>query len=216
MAATCAKKELRRTGNRPLGDQRGKERSGSRGRVQGWRAMQAAPHSVARPAARSGRPSGLTSPVRYAKTLGQLADHLVQRLARAADAAASMPSDRLAPVRFDPCDRIYGGVGDGGVAAIRVVMPPAARNGSRRAAAVEMIDRTSVRSHQQAATAKRGARSLPGRSQAGFTTKIPVVVDAQGLPVRLGLAQGRRMTDKPQTHCSMVSLRAQWCWLTSL
>src|SRR4029453_5699598 len=51
---------------------------------------------------------------------------------------------------------------------------------------IQMIDSTSVRVHQQAATAKRGAADhCLGRSRGGLTTKIHVVVDAKGLPTRL-------------------------------
>jgi transposase len=49
---------------------------------------------------------------------------------------------------------------------------------------IQMIDSTSVRVHQQAATAKRGgADHCLGRSRG--------VVDAQGLPIRLGLTAGQ-------------------------
>jgi len=48
---------------------------------------------------------------------------------------------------------------------------------------IQMIDSTSVRAHQQSATAKRrGADHCLGRSRGGLTTRIHVVVDAQGLP----------------------------------
>ena len=57
---------------------------------------------------------------------------------------------------------------------------------------IQMIDSTSVRAHQQAATAKRGsADHCLGRSRGGLTTKIHAVVDAQGLPIRLGLTAGQ-------------------------
>jgi transposase len=57
---------------------------------------------------------------------------------------------------------------------------------------IELIDSTSVRAHQQAATAKKGdADHCLGRSRGGLTTKIHAVVDAQGLPVRLGLTAGQ-------------------------
>ena len=57
---------------------------------------------------------------------------------------------------------------------------------------IQMIDSTSVRVHQQAATAKKGgADHCLGRSRGGLTTKIHVVVDAQGLPIRLGLTAGQ-------------------------
>lgn len=56
---------------------------------------------------------------------------------------------------------------------------------------IQMIDSTSVRAHQQAATAKGGGDHCLGRSRGGLTTKIHVVVDAQGLPIRLGLTAGQ-------------------------
>jgi transposase len=58
--------------------------------------------------------------------------------------------------------------------------------------AIQMIDSTSIRAHQQAATAKRGPDHFLGRSRGGLTTKIHVVVDAQELlPIRLGLTAGQ-------------------------
>ena len=59
---------------------------------------------------------------------------------------------------------------------------------------IQMIDSTSVRAHQQAATAKKGGADADhclGRSRGGLTTKIHAVVDAQGLPIRLGLTTGQ-------------------------
>jgi transposase len=57
---------------------------------------------------------------------------------------------------------------------------------------IQMIDSTSVRAHQQAATAKKGcADHYLGRSRGGLTTKIHVVVDSQGLPIRFGLTAGQ-------------------------
>lgn len=56
----------------------------------------------------------------------------------------------------------------------------------------QMIDSTSVRANQQAATAKRRSTDHGlGRSRGGLTTKIHVVVDAQGLPIRLALTAGQ-------------------------
>lgn len=63
--------------------------------------------------------------------------------------------------------------------------------------AIQMIDSTSIRAHQQAATAKGGADHFLGRSRGGLTTKIHVVVDAQGPPIRLGLTAG-------QTHDGQI------------
>ncbi|UAK23014.1 IS5 family transposase [Sphingomonas nostoxanthinifaciens] len=57
---------------------------------------------------------------------------------------------------------------------------------------IQMIDSTSVRAHQQAATGKKGDPDhCLGRSRGGLTTKIHAVVDAQGLPIRLGLTAGQ-------------------------
>ena len=64
---------------------------------------------------------------------------------------------------------------------------------------IQMIDSTSVRADQQATTAKRmGADHCLGRSRGGHTTKIHVVVDAQGLLIRLGLTAG-------QTHDGQIA-----------
>lgn len=63
--------------------------------------------------------------------------------------------------------------------------------------AIQMIDSTSIRAHQQAATAKGGPDHFLGRSRGGLTTKIHVVVDAQGPPIRLGLTAG-------QTHDGQI------------
>ena len=57
---------------------------------------------------------------------------------------------------------------------------------------IQMIDSTSIRAHQQAATAKKGGRDhCFGRSRGGLTTKVHAVVDRQGLPLRLGLTAGQ-------------------------
>jgi len=64
---------------------------------------------------------------------------------------------------------------------------------------IQMIDSTSVRVHQQAATAKRGIEIIVSVApRGGLTTKIHAVVDAQGLPIRLGLTAG-------QTHDGQVA-----------
>ena len=63
---------------------------------------------------------------------------------------------------------------------------------------IQMIDSASVRAHQQSATAKGGADHCLGRSRGGLTTKIHVVVDARGLPIRLGLTAG-------QTHDGQIA-----------
>ncbi|WP_411970574.1 MULTISPECIES: IS5 family transposase [Mesorhizobium] len=57
--------------------------------------------------------------------------------------------------------------------------------------AIQMIDSTSIRAHQQAATAKKGGQIIVSVSRSGLTTKIHVVDDAQGLPIRLGLTAGQ-------------------------
>ena len=57
-------------------------------------------------------------------------------------------------------------------------------------AAVQMIDTTIVRVHQHAACVARNKAQSMGRSRDGMTSKIHVVVDTNGLPVRLGLTAG--------------------------
>ena len=59
---------------------------------------------------------------------------------------------------------------------------------------IQMIDSTSVRAHQQAATAKKGAPRqivVSVAPEAGSRPKSTPVVDAQGLPIRLGLTTGQ-------------------------
>jgi transposase len=72
---------------------------------------------------------------------------------------------------------------------------------------IQMIDSTSVRARQQAATAKRGsADHCLGRSRGGLTTKIHAVLDAQALPIRLGLTLGKRTTARSPTSFSISSV----------
>lgn len=55
-----------------------------------------------------------------------------------------------------------------------------------------MLDSTMVRVHQQAASAKRGASTQAlGRSRGGLTSKIHMVADAQGRPLRFILTAGQ-------------------------
>ncbi|MEO1211863.1 MAG: IS5 family transposase [Cyanobacteria bacterium J06638_20] len=58
--------------------------------------------------------------------------------------------------------------------------------------ALQMIDSTVVRAHHQAAGAKRGTpRQGLGRSRGGFTTKIHLLVNAHGLPMRTEITPGQ-------------------------
>ena len=57
-------------------------------------------------------------------------------------------------------------------------------------AAVQIIDTSIVRVHQHGACIAGNSEQLMGRSRGGLTTKIHVVVDAGGLPVRLALTAG--------------------------
>ena len=56
--------------------------------------------------------------------------------------------------------------------------------------AVQMIDTSMVRVHQHAACIADSASQSVGRSRGGLTSKLHVVVDANGLPVRLGITPG--------------------------
>ena len=57
-------------------------------------------------------------------------------------------------------------------------------------AAVQMIDTSIVRVHQHGACIAGNKKQLMGRSRGGLTSKIHVVVDIMGLPVRLALTTG--------------------------
>jgi transposase len=59
-----------------------------------------------------------------------------------------------------------------------------------RDAAVQMIDKSIVRVHQHGARIAGSRRQQMGRSRGGLTGKVHAVVDAKGLPVRLGLSPG--------------------------
>ena len=58
-------------------------------------------------------------------------------------------------------------------------------------AAVQMIDTSIVRVHQHGACIANNRGQHMGRSRGGLTSKIHVVVDGNGLPVRLGLTGGQ-------------------------
>jgi transposase len=57
-------------------------------------------------------------------------------------------------------------------------------------ATVQMIDTSIVRVHQHGACIAGSERQLMGRSRGGLTSKIHVVVDITGLPIRLALTTG--------------------------
>src|SRR4249919_2766856 len=57
-------------------------------------------------------------------------------------------------------------------------------------AAVQMIDTSVVRVHLHGACIAGNREQQMGRSRGGLTSKIHAVVDADGLPVRLGLTPG--------------------------
>jgi transposase len=57
-------------------------------------------------------------------------------------------------------------------------------------AAVQMIDTSVVRVHQHGSCIAGNRAQQMGRSRGGLTSKIHAVVDANGLPVRLGLTAG--------------------------
>jgi transposase len=57
-------------------------------------------------------------------------------------------------------------------------------------AAIQMIDTSIVRVHQHAACIACNTKQSMGRSRGGLTSKIHVLVDSSGLPVRLALTTG--------------------------
>ncbi|MGB2931947.1 MAG: IS5 family transposase [Methyloceanibacter sp.] len=68
-------------------------------------------------------------------------------------------------------------------------------------AAVQMIDTSIVRVHQHGACIANNSGQHIGRSRGGLTSKIHAVVDANGLPVRLGLTPGEAHDNR---LCSML------------
>jgi transposase len=54
-----------------------------------------------------------------------------------------------------------------------------------------MLDSTLVRAHQQAATGKGGQNQALGRSRGGLTTKIHMLADSLGRPLRIILTPGQ-------------------------
>ena len=68
-------------------------------------------------------------------------------------------------------------------------------------AAVQMIDTSVVRVHQHGACIAGNREQDMGRSRGGLTSKIHAVVDANGLPVRLGLTPGEAHDNR---LCSML------------
>lgn len=57
-------------------------------------------------------------------------------------------------------------------------------------AVVQMIDTSIVRVRQHGASTAGNAEKHMGRSQGGLTSKVHAVVDANGLPIHLGLTPG--------------------------
>ena len=55
---------------------------------------------------------------------------------------------------------------------------------------VQMIDTSIVRVHRHGACVDRNGRQSMGRSRGGLTSKIPAVVDTNGLPLRIALTAG--------------------------
>jgi transposase len=80
---------------------------------------------------------------------------------------------------------------------------------------IQMIDSTSIRAHQQAATAKRGDRDhCLGRSRGGLTTKMHAVVDAQGLPRLKHFRRVATRYDKlADNFLAMIQLASMRLWL---
>ena len=67
-----------------------------------------------------------------------------------------------------------------------------------------MIDSTIVQAHQQASCGKGGAKARRwGVPRGRLSTKIPLVVDAQGRPIRFSLTGGQK-ADVAHIPCSYV------------
>jgi hypothetical protein len=68
---------------------------------------------------------------------------------------------------------------------------------------MQMIDTSVVRVHQHGASIAGNAEQHMGRSRGGLTSKIHAVVDANGLPVHLGLTPG-------EAHDNRLCQRRLW------
>jgi transposase len=79
-------------------------------------------------------------------------------------------------------------------------------------ASVQMIDTSIVRVHQHGACIIRNRKQSMGRSRGGLTSKIPAVVDTNGLAVRLALTAGEAH-DNPLADKLLSRLKQdQCCW----
>ena len=79
-------------------------------------------------------------------------------------------------------------------------------------AAMQMIDTSIVRVHQHGACIAENHEQHMGRSRGGLTSKVHVVVDANGLPVRLGLTPARLMTIGSVRCFWPDCARKRLCW----
>ena len=72
-----------------------------------------------------------------------------------------------------------------------------------------MIDSTIVRTHQQAVCGKGGGQGeAVGRSRGGLSTRIHMVTDAQGQPVRFALTGGQE-ADAPQAISLLTGIETE-------
>jgi transposase len=78
-------------------------------------------------------------------------------------------------------------------------------------AAVQMIDTSMVRVHQHAACIADSGNQAVGRSRGGLTSKLHVVVDGKGLPLRLGITAGQAHDNRLQ---DLRYRQDRWCGQT--
>ena len=71
-------------------------------------------------------------------------------------------------------------------------------------AAGQMIETSIVRGHRHGACISRNTKQSMGRFPGGLTSKIHAVVDANGLPVRVGPTTGERTTIGSQISCGLA------------
>jgi transposase len=79
-------------------------------------------------------------------------------------------------------------------------------------ASVQMIDTSIVRVHQHGACIIRNRKQSMGRSRGGLTSKIPAVVDTNGLAVRLALTAGEAHDDPLADKLLSRLNQDQCCW----
>jgi len=96
---------------------------------------------------------------------------------------------RVLPERYGPFTTVYNRFNRWSKAGVRVQVFEGLAEKSPDS--MQVIDRSIIRAHQQAAAQKGGADHTLGRSRGGLSTKIGAMVDHRGLPLAITLSPGQ-------------------------